>query len=202
MLHPDDIDDVKKRCLLGQDNAWRELYRQSFGIARSIALAPPFRFDSGTADDIAQGAVVDLTNKLPEVKNWASFVGRVAHNKCVDRVRKRKEIPVSVLATSEQDETNLVENLPGLDFLPETLDDDQTLLFVRTALSELGQPCQDLLRARFFDELSYEQAANHVSIPPAQAGVYIGRCLDRLRKRIETQPGVWAELQAIMGSHV
>ena len=201
MLYPAEDSRLRERCLEQDDSAWRELYRRSFRIAHSIALAPPFRFDPGTADDIAQVVVVELASHLPDVKNWIGFTGRVAHNKCVDRVRKRKEVPISVLAKNEQDEEHLVGNLPGLEFLPETLDDDKTLSFVRTALSELGQPCRDLLRARFFEELSYEEAAIQVSISPAQIGVYIARCLDRLRKRIEAQPGAWTELRAVVASH-
>jgi RNA polymerase sigma factor (sigma-70 family) len=200
VLYPVEDSRLRERCLNQDDSAWRELYRRSFSIARSIALAPPFRFDPGTADDIAQGVVVELTNQLPDVQNWIGFTGRVAHNKCVDRVRKRKEIPISVLATTEQEEQNLVGNLPGVEFLPETLDDAQTLTFVRSALAELGQPCQDLLRARFFDELSYADVAIRVPVPAEQVGVYIGRCLGRLRKRIEEQPGVWEELRAMISA--
>lgn len=189
---------LRERCLEQDDKAWRELYRRSFNIARSTALAPPFRFDVSTAEDLAQDVVVELAKKIREVENWIGFTGRVAHNKCVDRVRKKKEIPLSTLM--REGEEGFFETISPPGFLPEMLDDDVAMAFLRSALADLGQPCQNLLRVRFFDELSYSDAAVQVSIPSDQVGVYISRCLDRLRKKIEAQPRIWAELKAMMES--
>jgi len=191
--------DLKQRCLQGDESAWRDLYRDAFGLARAIALAPPFRFDSGTADDIAQETVVDLTMKLLEVDNWTGFTGRVAHNKCVDRVRKKKETPLTSYAKDAAAATRMVDALPAPEYLPESLDDNKALAFLRTALQSLGQPCRDMLHARFFDELSYEETAIRVSLPGKQIGVYLSRCLARLRKRIENAPLIRDELQALLG---
>lgn len=191
-------DDLQKRCLRGEDSAWRELYGRAFAAARSIALAPPFCFDAAAAEDIAQDTVVELTKQLAEVKHWQAFTGRVAHNKCVDRVRKRKEVPLASHARDENEESRIVNSLPAPEFLPESLDDNKALECLRVVVQDLGQPCRGLLHARFFDELSYAEVAVRVAMPSGQVGVYIGRCLDRLRKRIEVQPKIWAELRELM----
>lgn len=189
---------LQKRCLKGDDSAWRELYQNVFSRAKAIAQATPFRFDTSTAEDIAQDVVVELTRKLVDVENISGFVGRVAHNKCVDYIRKKKETPFSSLVRENSDSTECAIDVAGPDFLPETLDDNRALLVVRRKLMELGEPCRELIQGRFFDDLSYEEVANRVSLPASQVGVYLARCLGRLRKHLENTQGLWAELEGLL----
>jgi RNA polymerase sigma factor (sigma-70 family) len=122
----------------------------------------------------------------------------VAHNKCVDHVRKKKEILLTVPSFGEDDRPDLVAQMPGPEFLPDQLDDHKALAMLRDVLGAMGPPCRQLLYVRFFEELSYEATAAKVAIPVAQVGVYIERCVRRLRDQIERQPKVWEELKALL----
>ncbi len=192
------IEELKGQCLCGDDNAWRELYRRVFGRARSIAKAPPFCFDTASAEDIAQDVVVVLTRQLVDVGNVMGFIGRVTHNKCVDRVRKKKELSFSGLTMHDALSPDSAQHLEGPSFLPEELDDSRTLSLLRAALSDIGSPCHKLLYFRFFEELSYEEVARTTEIPGKQIGVYIARCLKKLRTHIERDSTAWGELVSLL----
>jgi len=192
------LKDLQARCLQGDEQAWVELYSGLLPLARSICVRPPFGFDAGTAADIAQEVMLELTRKLHQLRLIKAFVARVTHNKCVDRVRKKKEIPMTTYTSDEDASSGLVENLRAPDYLPESMDDSRVICMLQKALGGLGEPCSKLLQARYFDELSYEDVARQTQMPAGQVGVYIGRCLARLRKAIQKVPDVWGELEVLM----
>lgn len=189
---------LKNRCLRGEEDAWREFYKGVFILARSVALYAPFRFDEETAADIGQDTVIEITRKLATAKNWGAFARRIAHNKCVDRVRKKKETPLTSFARNGEEVERLLDNLTAPEYLPETLDDSRALALLRATLDGLGQPCASLLRHRFLDEMSYDNVAIQNSIPANQVGVYISRCLGRLRRAIQGHPRMWDELKELL----
>lgn len=186
------------RCLRGESSAWAELFRVNFRHAEQVALAPPFRFTTHEAEDIAQETMIELARKLDEVENIPAFVGVIAHNKCVDRVRKKKPVLQTDLAGADGDGPDL-DQLAAVTPLPLESANDELLTLLTGALESLGDSCRMLLHHRFFDELSYKDIAARLAIPNAQVGVYLARCLNRLRAQIEKRPDVWKELAALLG---
>lgn len=197
-LESGQIANLKVRCLNADENAWRELYRFGFRKARAVAIAPPFLCDAATADDIAQEVILVLTKNLATIENVGGFIGRVAHNTCVDRIRKKREVPLTSLSVDDSTTDRILANLPAAEYLPEEIDDNKALAALGLALDSLGTPCRQLLRARFFDELSYAESAVRVSLPVTQVGVYLGRCLNRLKTLMERQGSLWEELRRLV----
>ena len=184
------------RCLRGDSQAWSELFRVNFRHAEMVALAPPFRFRAHEAEDIAQETMIELARKLAGIENIPAFVGTVAHNKCVDRVRKMKPVLESDLAHGEDD-------APSLDSvaqpqLPPELADNEVLGELLGDIESLGEPCRGILHNRFFEELAYKDIGERLSIPAPQVGVYLARCLSRLRTQIEQHPDFYKPRRRVM----
>jgi RNA polymerase sigma factor (sigma-70 family) len=142
--------------------------------------------------------MLEVTRSLPKIKNVSAFTRRITHNKCVDRVRKKKEIPLTVCTQDEDESTRMLDNLMAPEYLPEKIDDSSVIMYLRSALAGLGHPCTNLLQARYIDELSYDDVAQQARMPAKQIGVRISRCLTQLRKSITADPVVWGELELLM----
>ncbi len=180
------------QCLQGCSESWRLLYRQYAGYAFAIARTHPFNFPKEEAEDIAQDTMLALCRKIKKIENIKAFVAQVSHNKCVDKIRKIKETNMSTAFNNPGQEEN-----PDAD-IPERISDyavtSQALESLQKLINNLGRPCRDLLTNRFFHELSYKEAGEKLGMPANQVGVYLSRCLGRLRKSIKKQPGLWEEM--------
>jgi RNA polymerase sigma factor (sigma-70 family) len=147
------------RCLRGDSDAWSALFRAHFRHAEMVALAPPFRFNAHEAEDIAQETMIELARKLADIGNIPGFVGTVAHNKCVDRVRKMKPVLETDLARGEDDAPTL-DSIAEPQPVPMELADDETLGTLLEAIESLGEMCRNILHNRFFEELAYKRSTS------------------------------------------
>ncbi len=192
-----DYQELVARCLRGDSKAWSELFHANFRHAEMVALAPPFRFHVHEAEDIAQETMIELARKLAGVENIPAFVGTVAHNKCVDRVRKMKPVLESDLPHGEDEDPSL-DSVAQPETLPPELADSEVLGELLGAVETLGEMCRGIPHNRFFEELAYKDIGERLSIPAPQVGVYLARCLTRLRTQIEQRPDLWKELEALL----
>ena len=182
----------------GREESWRLLFRRYRPYARRIALAPPFSFPEQVAEDIAQDTMLALCEGLDEVKNVKGFVGTVAHNKCVDKLRKREEPTMTEVfgGPSDSGDSENCDYEPA--YLPDELADTESLMQLQEMIADMGERCRTLLSRRFFDELPYKEIAEECDLPVNQVGVYLSRCLSRLRDNIKSRKGLWEDLAALL----
>ncbi len=188
--------ELRADCLNGIASSWRVLFRRYHTYARRIALAPPFEFPEQVAEDVAQDTMLALCERLDEVRNLKGFVGTVAHNRCVDKVRKREEPTMSEVFGNDSRDGENGRAVPA--YLTEDPADQQALIQLQEMIAQMGQRCRTLLSLRFFDERQYREIAEERDVPVNQVGVYLSRCLSRLRDTLKEQKGLWEELAALL----
>ena len=187
-------------CAEGEDGAWRELFRRFFPAARWIAAGPRFHMPDELAKDIAQQTMIDLCAAVMrrKVRNASGYVRAVAHNKCVDVLRRNE--PLDNLSAPSTREHALDGNeIPPK--IPLTRAEDDLFADLRDCLEDLGNPCSELLALRYFHGKSYKEVSSGASIPEAQVGMRLTRCLAKLRTHLEQRrPALREELAELLMS--
>lgn len=178
-------------CLNNDEEAWLELFSMCYPCAKRVAMAPPFLFSAEDAEDIVQEALVDLYKAIKTVRSPKAFISVAAHNKCVDRLRKKK-IPLVPLLD--------LENLHGTDALrpmPVDLAGSPAVVRLRGILTGIQERWSELLYLRYFEELEYAAIGERLGMPTNQVGVYLTRALATLRDEIKRNSGLWEELREL-----
>ena len=170
-------------CLDGDQSAWNELIDAHAQLVYTVAR----RQGLGDADveDVFQAVFMNLFRGL-------------------SRVRDAESIP-KWLITSTQRECWRIGRKQGRDTTVELNDHDQVTPeqaeadtqrtdleqleeehILRTALAQLGHPCEGLLNALFAEpgHEHYENIAESLGMPIGSIGPTRNRCLSKLRKRL------------------
>jgi len=191
--------DLLQRCAAEDRHAWEELYRRFFQIAVWVATGPRMGLSHEEGLDIAQETMIDLSKAIRDGKLRSSLLGYVkvvAHNKCVDLIRKHD--PLRKKAEQREDGSDPLDSVASD---PVTLGSDTHLAVnvLSQALAALQPPCDGLLRKRFYDNKKYRVIADEFDMPVNQIGVYLERCLTRLKHHLQqTHPKIWRDLRHLL----
>ena len=161
-------------CKNGDDNCWRQLFSNYYPLAKWVVTHTIYHIDDLTVNCLAQDAMIVLVEnirKITDEQYLKRFIKRVTRNKCIDFIRKHREVFEEV-----------PEDIP--DILDDDLD-DTVVDALHEAVNELKEPCNTIIRERFLDGLSYKEIASSLDIDVGQLGVRISRCLGFLRKALE-----------------
>lgn len=168
--------DLLDGCRRGDATAWDDLV----GRYERLVYAVPLREGLSAADaaEISQSTFEALVESIERIREpdrlgyWLMTVAR--------RLTWRRR-------TANRTEVTLAEPPHGHDV------DDQVTDWVRTvvvydAVAQLGEPCRSLIFGLFFDpaEPSYDQLSWSLGLAIGSIGPMRGRCLDRLRDRLES----------------
>lgn len=191
-------------CRAGDDQAWAELFAKCIPLARRRALR--LGFPDADANDISQEVMMSLARDIQTVENPLAYVQTVTYRRCIDRIRrKRPEQPIDEILSESENGGN-----PGPDksvvriwieqWIDQTRSENQAqarfeaLDLLRKQLAMLGEPCHGLLKSRFHAQRTYKELAKDRHIPEAQVGVYIARCVTRLKTLIQSDKNAWKTL--------
>ncbi len=120
-------------------------------------------FDRDDADDIVQKTFISLhqqLSKLDMTKPIKPWLFRVAKNQCLDYFKAKKASVFSEL--SETFVEDIPESAPGLD---EQLSSDLFLEQVREQIKQLPLPAREILLLKYFEEFTFEEIADILSLP-------------------------------------
>ena len=173
-----------QECLEQNQEAWRTLVDRFGKLVASV----PRRMGVPPEDtaDIFQAVFLELFQELPRLRQpeaLQAWLIRVATNKCYRWQRTRDQVP-----TGSQGDWNLhVEESAPL--LPDRLAQLESEQMVREAIAELTPRCRELVELLFFEQppMSYAEAAKRLGLAPGSIGFIRGRCLERLRRSLETK---------------
>lgn len=180
-----------RRCLAGDEKAYRELVELYQGQVFSLALRMVRRRED--AEDVTQETFVRMFRALARYdtsRPFAAWLMTIASRLCIDHIRRRKVNPVSLTQYEPDSDENREMDVedPGLG--PDEI----------TSNSEEEQRSNDLIQSlpphyrvvvvlRHQQDLSYEEIAQALNLPLGTVKARIHRAREILKQRLEPREG-------------
>lgn len=118
---------------------------------------------------------------------FSTWLFKIASNNCIDFLRKRKGVLVSIENTQEGNESDPPVKLKSIDPDPEQrMIRYQTALLLRRVVRRLRPRYRMLVELRYFREYSYEEIARELRLPLGTVKAQLFRAREMLFKMIES----------------
>ena len=177
------------RCRRGEAEAWDELFDRHYAAAGRFIFQLGHDFTREDAEEICQEVFLSVIRNLDSFHGESQFqtwLFRIAANKARDyRERQRAakrgggQAPVSLQA--EDPESGLAIDPPGTAPSPDAvLINAEHAALVHQAVSQLGEPCHEIIQLRYFADLSYDEISRALQLNPKTVSSRLSKCLDRL----------------------
>jgi RNA polymerase sigma factor (sigma-70 family) len=183
--------DLIRDCLAGDRTAWEALIHRYRRLLYSIPLRRGLSEDD--AADVFQNVCVKLYQNLHQLQNSDGLMRWLITTTTREswRVLKqsRRHEPLLEPGPDQQGDSPL-ETLPATDPLPHEvvirLEEEQK---VRQAIEQLGERSRELLQLLYWTHPapSYAEIARRMGIPEGSIGPTRARCLQGLRKILESE---------------
>jgi RNA polymerase sigma factor (sigma-70 family) len=181
---------LAQRVLKGDQQAFEQLVqRYSASLFTYICR---FLTDTDAASDILQQVWTQLYLSLPTLRTGEPLKGwlfRVAHNRCLDELRRKRAIHFSeIQASGEQDDLSPLDLIPDTSPLPEEVaerHDVQEIL--QEAIANLPPKFRAVVLLRYTAQLSFAEIAQVLQMPEATAKTYFQRSKPLLRAALRNQ---------------
>jgi RNA polymerase sigma-70 factor (ECF subfamily) len=186
-----------EQCLRGNQRAWEKLFKGHHRLVRSIAGWNKWSFTQHETEDVVQEIVEQVVKSLRGFQfqsRLSTFIYKIAVNTCVAQLRKKTAlkrrsdldcVALDTVGNGDQESETLVPVAGGKN-QEEVLLDRENVQVIRKVLGSLDERCKELIRFRFFEDLSFEQIAAKLEAKRNTLVVRLKRCLDRLFKRLQT----------------
>lgn len=191
-LEDDDLSLVR-RCLEGEQAAWRALVRRYQRLVHAVARRAGL--DDASVADVFQAVFERLHQHLPRLRQperLQAWVVTTAKRESLALLRRsRRELSLESLhgPADGEGEEGPAWDPPADDPLPEALLSDlQQLHRLRLALDRLETRCRTLLQMVFEYEdaqMPYAEIAQRLGVPVGSLGPTRARCLQKLRRLCE-----------------
>lgn len=118
---------------------------------------------------------------------FSTWLFKIASNNCIDFLRKKKGIMISLENDNEQIEINETSRIKSKDLNPEErLIRKQKAILLHKVVRRLKPHYQTLVELRYFKELSYEEIAKELNLPLGTVKAQLFRARQMLFKLIES----------------
>jgi len=178
-LWPDER--LVRECRNGNAEAWSALIDKYKRLIYSIPVK--YELSREDANDIFQSVCLDLYSelgKLREPRALAKWLIQTTLHKCI-RIKQQQGRYSDEEVTEE-----IAPKSPAADLIVSEVEREQVL---RDSIQSLAPRCVQMIRMLFFESPArpYEQIARELGLATGSIGFIRGRCLDRLRKQLETR---------------
>lgn len=169
-----------RECLAGNEEAWSALIDKYKKLIYSIPVK--WNLSREDANDIFQAVCVDLyseLSRLREPRALPKWLIQTTLHKCA-RLKQKQSRFVDDEITDE-----LLPQEPGADRIVEEVEQEQIL---RNAIRGVPARCAQMIRMLFFESPArpYNEIAGELGLATGSIGFIRGRCLDKLRKQLES----------------
>ena len=118
---------------------------------------------------------------------FSTWLFKIASNNCIDFLRKKKGIMISLENDNDQIESNEATRIKSKDLNPEEkLIRKQKAILLHKVVRRLKPHYQTLVELRYFNELSYEEIAKELHLPLGTVKAQLFRARQMLFKLIES----------------
>src|SRR2546428_7061350 len=172
-----------QECLKGNDTGWHLLVDKYKNLIYSIPLK--YGLSQEDAADIFQAVCLELLSELPRLREpqaLPAWLLRVTYHKCYHWKRDQQRYFAADSREAKDEPEGDPRELPQE--VVSQLEREQAL---REALAGLSPRCRQLVEMLFFESPArpYREVATTLGIATGSVGFIRGRCLGRLKKRLE-----------------
>ena len=183
---PTDDADIVKRCLDGDQRAYKELLRR---YRRSVySLTYRMVGNREEARDLAQEVFIRAFRSLHRydpTRPFSSWIFKIASNLCIDYYRKKRLSTVSIHDTYDGDDERPRVELVDPEPLPDEVFQSQTQRErLDVLLASLPPRYRVVVQLRHKSDLSYEEIATELAIPIGTVKARLHRAHRLLRTKL------------------
>ena len=169
-----------RECLAGSEEAWSALIDKYKKLIYSIPVK--WNLSRDDANDIFQAVCVDLCSELArlrELRALPKWLIQTTLHKCARLKQKQSRF------VGEEISDEHIPLVPGADRIVEEVEQEQIL---RDAIGGVPARCAQMIRMLFFEfpARPYNEIATELGLATGSIGFIRGRCLDKLRKQLES----------------
>ncbi len=181
---------LAQQILEGDEDAFSALVQRY--SAPLFNFACRFLNDYDAASDILQHVFTQCYLSLPKLRTGEPlkpWLFRVARNRCLDELRRKRGIPFSELQVpDEAEELSPLEIIPDTSPLPEDIAEQHDLQeILQEAIATLPPKFREVVLLRYTAQLSFADIAEALHMPEATAKTYFQRAKPRLRALLGEQ---------------
>lgn len=171
-------------CRKGKPAAWSALIEKYKNLIFSIPIK--FGLSRDDAADIFQAVCLDLLSDLPKLREpraLPKWLMQMSYHKCLNWKKHRLDLFDDAQEIESRPEAR-TEELPE-----ELLYQVQREQKLRDAITTLSPRCHQMINMLFFESVPrpYEEVAKELGIATGSIGFIRGRCLKKLRERLEKE---------------
>jgi len=180
--------ELVKKALQGDEKAFaRLLSRYKDTIYFMLLKMLNNRSDAEDLTLEAFGKAFKNLHQYSPTYAFSTWLFKIASNNCIDFLRKKKGIMISLENDNERIEISETARLKSKDLNPEEkLIRKQKAILLRKVVRRLKPHYQTLVELRYFNELSYEEIAKELHLPLGTVKAQLFRARQMLFKLIES----------------
>jgi RNA polymerase sigma factor (sigma-70 family) len=170
-------------CLGGDEAAWSELLAKYKNLIFSIPVR--YGFSREESADIFQAVCLELIQQLGKVREpdaLPKWIIQVTSHKCFHAKRQNQRL---VYTDDEENPVPETAVPPDAEFHLRELEEERLL---REAMNQLSSRCLQLVETLFFEEPKrpYQEVASSLGLATGSIGLMRQKCLERLRKSLDS----------------
>jgi RNA polymerase sigma-70 factor (ECF subfamily) len=190
-MSPDEERILIERCRRGDEAAWDSLFQEHYPAVGRFVFQLASDFTREDVEEVAQEVFLSAIRSVESFRGGSriqTWLFKIASNKTKDYRDKLHAVkrgggerPLPIL--EENPDTGAVIDPPASSRSPDSqaLADEEMRMLYET-LSEIGEPCREIIELRYFGDMSYDEIAAALEMNPKTVGSRLSKCLDKLEE--------------------